>query len=257
MDLELNGKEFIVCGATSGFGHAIAMQLISEGAKVIALARGEEKLKELHEVYPGKLDFIAGDVTEGNTLQKLIRFTEKRNISGIVLNAGGPPAKTFAETTLSDWDQAYRQLVRWKIELTKAFLPHFLRMKAGRFVYIESSAVKQPMENLILSTSMRLAVVGFVKSLSQEVADSGITFNILAPGYHHTPAVERIITKKAETGRITRKEALGQIENSIPMKKAGDAGHFASLALWLLSPMADYVTGQVYTIDGGIVKSTL
>jgi 3-oxoacyl-[acyl-carrier protein] reductase len=257
MDLKLENKEFIVCGATSGFGQAIVMQLINEGANIIAIARGEDKLREIQEVYPGRMEYISGDITEGDMLKKLLKMTETRTISGILVNAGGPPAGSFLETSIADWDNSYRQLVRWKVELTRAFIPHFLKMKNGRFVYIESSAVKQSIENLVLSNSMRLAVVGFVKTISQEMAQSGITFNILAPGYHNTPAVERIISKKAEAGKISRKEAFTQIVNSIPMKRMGIAEHFASLAVWLLSPLADYVTGQVYTIDGGVVKSTL
>jgi 3-oxoacyl-[acyl-carrier protein] reductase len=257
MNLDLSGKEYIICGATSGFGHAIAMLLMEEGAKVIAIARSEEKLKEFNEAYPDRSEYLTGDITQPGTTKQLLKLTEKRNISGILVNAGGPPAKSFADNSLEDWDQAYHQLVRWKIDITKAFLPRFINQGFGRFLYIESSAVKQPIENLILSTSMRLAVVGMVKTLSQESADKGITFNVLAPGYHYTPAVERLVLKKSETGKISRKEALAQIENSIPMKRTGNIDHFASLAIWLLSPLADYVTGQVYTIDGGVVKSTL
>jgi 3-oxoacyl-[acyl-carrier protein] reductase len=257
MDLDLLGKEYIVCGATSGFGHAIAIRLINEGARVIAIARGEEKLRELHDAYPENTDFLVGDITQSDTQKRLLRIIEKRPQAGILVNAGGPPAKSFGEATLEDWDQAYAQLVRWKIEITKILLPRFTSQGFGRFVYIESSAVKQPIENLALSTTMRLAVVGFVKTLSQENVDKGVTFNVLAPGYHYSPAVERLIIKKAETNKISRKEALSQIENTIPMGKTGKLEHFASLAIWLLSPLADYVTGQVYLVDGGLVKSTM
>lgn len=103
---------------------------------------------------------------------------------------------------------------------------------------------------------MRLAVVGMVKSLSQEIPDKGITWNVIAPGYHSTPAVERLIQKKAQTLRISNKEARNQIEAAIPMKRTGDVDHLASLALWLLSPLSDYVSGQVYAIDGAVIKST-
>jgi 3-oxoacyl-[acyl-carrier protein] reductase len=104
---------------------------------------------------------------------------------------------------------------------------------------------------------LRLSVVGFVKTLSQEIPDKGVTFNILAPGYHYTAAVERLINKKSETEKISKKEAKTLLEKSIPMKRTGNVDHFASLAIWLLSPLSNYVTGQVFTIDGGVVKSTL
>jgi len=257
MDLYLKDTKFIVCGATSGFGHAITLQLIKEGASVLAVARGEEKLKELQQAFPEQIEILIGDITKTQTLSKLLKKVEKVKLSGILVNAAGPPAKSFIETSIEDWDEAYQNLARWKIELTKLFLPKFLSQKYGRLLYIESSAVKQPLENLVLSTSMRLSVVGFVKTLSQELPNNGITFNIIAPGYHHTPAVERLITKKAENLNVSKKEAQRQIEESIPMKKTGNLKHFASLALWLLSPLADYVSGQVYAIDGSTIKSTL
>lgn len=257
MDLNLKGKKFIICGATSGFGQAIAKQLVGEGAEIIAVARSEEKLREFAEAYGKQVQILIGDITQTKTIAQLIKITEGFELAGILINASGPPAKSFVETKLADWDEAYRQLVRWKVEITQAFLPKFIKQGTGRFLYIESSAVKQPFENLVLSTSLRLSVVGFVKTLSQEIPDKGITFNILAPGYHYTAAVERLINKKSEVEKISKKEAKNRIEQSIPMKRTGNVDNFASLAVWLLSPLADYVTGQVYTIDGGVVKSTL
>jgi 3-oxoacyl-[acyl-carrier protein] reductase len=257
MNLDLKDKEFIVCGATSGFGQAIAMQLIKEGAHVIAVARNEEKLKIFQDAHCQQMEILIGDITLSKTIDRLKKLTENRKLGGILVNASGPPAKSFIETTIDDWDEAYKQLLRWKIEITQAFLPLFIKRAYGRFLFIESSAVKQPLENLVLSTSLRLSVVGFVKTLSQEMPDKGVTFNILAPGYHYTPAVERLINKKAEVLKISAKEAKTLLENAIPMKHTGNVAHLASLAVWLLSPLADYVTGQVYTIDGGVVKSTL
>jgi 3-oxoacyl-[acyl-carrier protein] reductase len=257
MDLKIKGKKFIVCGATSGFGQAVAKQLVTEGAEIIAVARSEEKLREFAEAYGKQVKILIGDITQSKTIAQLSKITEGSELAGILINASGPPAKTFVETKLTDWDDAYKQLVRWKVEITQAFLPMFLKQGTGRFLYIESSAVKQPFENLVLSTSLRLSVVGFVKTLSQEIPDKGITFNILAPGYHYTAAVERLINKKSEVEKISKKEAKSRIEQSIPMKRTGNVDNFASLAVWLLSPLADYVTGQVYTVDGGVVKSTL
>jgi 3-oxoacyl-[acyl-carrier protein] reductase len=257
MDLNISAKTFIICGATSGFGQGIAKQLLLEGANVIAIARNEEKLKEFQDAYKHQMEILIGDITISDTIIRLKELSKGKIIDGLLVNAAGPPAKSFVETTISDWDEAYRQLVRWKIEITKTFLPVFLKQGYGRFLYIESSAVKQPLENLVLSTSLRLSVVGLVKTLSQELPDKGVTFNILAPGYHYTPAAERLINKKAENLKISKKEARAMIENSIPMKQMGNVDHFASLAAWILSPLADYVTGQVFTIDGGTVKSTL
>jgi 3-oxoacyl-[acyl-carrier protein] reductase len=124
-------------------------------------------------------------------------------------------------------------------------------------VYVESSSVKQPIENLVLSTSLRLAVVGFVKTLSQEIAKSGVTLNILGPGSHNTPAIDRLYHKKSEQTGLdfdTVKQAAIQ---QIPVGRLGDADDFASLALWLLSKQSGFVTGQTMMVDGGAVRSTL
>ena len=164
---------------------------------------------------------------------------------------------SFNETSLEDWDNAYYRLLRWKVEITKSFLKGMIEQGYGRFVYIESAAVKHYMENLVLSTSLRLSVVGFMKTLSQELPDKGITFNILAPGYHDTPALDRLIRKKAEMANISYEQAKQNIKNSIPVKKTGNIGDFASLAVWLLSPLAGYMNGQILSVDGGIIKSIL
>jgi 3-oxoacyl-[acyl-carrier protein] reductase len=257
MDLLISKKTFIVCGASSGFGQAISKRLLQEGANIIAVGRDESKLKELVDGYCGKIETFQGDLTKSETIQNLLKLTEKTEISGILVNAGGPPALKFMETSISDWDKAYNQILRWKVELTKAFIPRFIQNKYGRFLYIESSSVKQPIENLILSTSLRLAVTGMVKTLSQEIQEKGITFNIMAPGYHNTPAIERLLDKKVKDEHLSKNAARKQMEEQLPMKKAGSPDYFASLAVWLLSPLSEYVTGQVYAVDGGVLKGTL
>ena len=257
MNLKLDNTTFIVCGATSGFGLSITNLLVEEGATVIAVARTEAKLRELEDAYPGKIQILQGDITQGKTIKDLYKLSEKMKIDGILINAGGPPAMKFLESVLKDWDDAYQKILRWKIELTQLFLPKFISQNYGRVVYIESSAVKQPLENLVLSTSFRLSVVGMVKTLSQELPDKGVTFNVLAPGYHYTPAVERLIDKKAKDERISKKDARKIMEQNIPMKKTGNTDDFASLAVWLLSPLSNYITGQVFAVDGGVLKGTL
>jgi len=257
MELNINNQLFIVCGATSGFGLGITRLLVSEKAKVIAIARRKEKLDELAAEFHGKIEVFEGDITRSSTIDKLAKQAGSRKIHGILINAGGPPAMSFNETRLEDWDNAYHQLLRWKVEITKSFIPGMVRQGYGRFVFIESAAIKHYMENLVLSTSMRLSVAGFVKTLSQELPDKGITFNILAPGYHDTPALDRLIRKKAEMKDTSYELAKQSIEDNIPLKKTGSTGDFASLAVWLLSPLSGYVTGQIFAVDGGIIKSVL
>jgi len=257
MELDIKDRLFIVCGATSGFGNAITRRLIKEGARVIGIARRKEMLEALRSEMGESLEILQADVTSELFLTSLMDQINDRKTDGVVINASGPPALPFAETTMEDWDQAYRQLLRWKVGLTHSLLPHFLKQNYGRFVYVESASIKQPIETMILSTSLRLAVAGFAKTISQEIPDKGITFNVLAPGYHHTPAVDRIVQKKSKLSGIPEEEALKQLAGGIPMKRMGDPDQFASLALWLLSPLSAYVTGQVFAVDGGMVRGIL
>ena len=257
MDLEIKNKLFIVSGTTSGFGKAIAEALLTEGALVIAVARGEEKLKVLAATAPGKVETVAGDISDSRIIAQLVKVVGNRPLHGMVVNAGGPPAKTVLETTLEDWDTAYKNILRWKVEITQAFIPKMMQQQYGRIVYIESSSVKQPLENLVLSSSLRVAVVGMVKTLSQEIAKSGVTLNILGPGSHNTPAIDRIYQKKSEQTGLPFDEVKQTAIRQIPVGALGEASDFASLALWLLSPMSRYVTGETITVDGGTVKSML
>ncbi len=257
MDLNLNDKHFVICGATSGFGGAMANQLIDEGAHIIAIARNEEALVELQSKAFEQVEILCGDITQSETINELKSIVGERYLSGIVVNAGGPPARTFVETSLKDWDDAYQKLLRWKVEITHTFLPKFQKQGYGRFLYIESSSVKQPIENLILSTSLRLAVVGMMKTISEEHAQEGITFNVMAPSFHNTPAVDRLVKKKADNLGISFEEAREMAEKNLKLGKAGDPEDFGSLGLWLLSEKSSFVTGQVYAVEGGNVKSTL
>ncbi|NCC74017.1 MAG: SDR family oxidoreductase [Sphingobacteriia bacterium] len=253
MQLELENRLFLVCGATAGFGGAIAHALLNEGAKVIAVARNRQKLEELRLLFPDRVETISGDLSRHETPDSIVNLLSNRALDGMLVNAGGPPAKSFIETEMQDWDAAYASVLRWKIALVKALLPKFRKQRYGRMVFVESISVKQPVENLVLSNSMRLAVVGFVKTLSQEIAAEGITCNILAPGYHDTNAVKRVIQKKSDVSGLDYTTVQKQLQNTIPAGRLGDPAEFASLALWLLSPLSGYITGQTISVDGGVM----
>ncbi|MEQ1796676.1 MAG: SDR family oxidoreductase [Lacibacter sp.] len=256
MNLELKDQLFLIGGATSGFGKAVAEALIRESAKVIVVARGKEKLQEQYANKP-LAEIVEGDITQHATIEQLKKVVGDRQLHGILVNAGGPPAKTVLETTLEDWDDAYQKILRWKVELTQAFVPAMMKAGYGRLVYVESSSVKQPIENLVLSTSLRLAVVGMVKTLSQEIAKSGVTLNILGPGSHNTPAIDRLYVKKSEQTGLPFDDVKKNAIQQIPVGALGQADDFASLAVWLLSKSSRYITGQTILVDGGMVKGTL
>ena len=256
MDLQLKDKLFIVTGASSGFGKAITTALASEKARVIAVARGMEKLEALRQENPG-IEILSLDITLPESLNTLVKTLGDRTLTGIVVNAAGPPAKAFLETSMEDWDEAYQQILRWKVDLTHTFLPFFEQEQYGRYLFIESMSVKQPVPNLVLSTSLRLAVTGFVKTFSDEIAHKGITANIMAPGFHMTPALERVIRKNSEVQKLSWDETMDRMLETVPTRKVGKLGDFASLAVWLLSPLSSYVTGQTISVEGGAVKGVM
>jgi 3-oxoacyl-[acyl-carrier protein] reductase len=254
MEVAIKDSLFVVSGASSGLGKGVASALLSEGARVIAIAREAAKLQLLSSEYPGQVEVLSGDITHEETIGRVIAMIDDRKLSGACINAGGPPAKSFLETELEDWDQAYRQVVRWKVAFTKALLPIFRAREYGRLLFIESESVKQPISNLVLSNSLRLAVVGFAKTLSQEIAKEGITVNVLAPGFHDTPAAQRLFVKRSEVENISLAEARKKYEQQISVGRMGNPREFGMLAAWLLSPHSGYITGQTITMDGGAVQ---
>lgn len=254
MDLQLNNHFFVVCGAGSGFGKAVAERLVNEGASILAIARREETLLKLRYLKPQAIEILAGDLTDERFAEKIIKTLDGRIPHGILVNAGGPPARSFRETNLQDWDEAYKNLLRWKVDLLQKLLPGFLEKQYGRIVLVESVSVKQPVENLVLSNSLRMAVVGMAKTLANEVGSNGITVNVMAPGYHDTPAMERLFIKKSEILKIPVEEARCRFEKELMSGHMGNPAEFAMLAAWLLSPLSGYITGQTFSVDGGLVK---
>jgi 3-oxoacyl-[acyl-carrier protein] reductase len=254
MDLKISDHRFIVCGASSGFGRAIAEQLLQEGGSVIAIARREEKLSELKTQFGDQVTTIAGNLLTDETHNSIEAAIGNEAIHGVVINAGGPPALTPLETAMYDWDKAYKKVMRWKIDLSLRLVSYFTNANYGRMLFIESQSVKQPIPKLVLSNAFRAGVVGFAKSLSQEVAKEGVTVNVLAPGSHDTPAIERVIEKEEEDSDLSYDEIKASMENGIPVGRFGKGEELASLATWLLSPHAAYVTGQTISHDGGSIQ---
>ncbi len=257
MDLKIKNNYFIVGGAGSGFGKSVAITLANEGAKVLAIARTQSNLEILKNKFPENIDFIAADITNEETHTEILDYFKNKTLSGIFINAGGPPAGGFNDISMEQWDDAWKSVVRWKIALTKRLVPLLKQNQYGRILFLESVSVKQPVANLILSNALRTAVVGFAKTLSQEIMPEGITVNVMAPGYHATAAMERLFIKKSEVNGISVEEAKKDFEKEIPSGKMGNPDLLATLAVWLLSPLSEYVTGETITHSGGIVKGLL
>jgi 3-oxoacyl-[acyl-carrier protein] reductase len=254
MDLKLSDQRFVVCGASSGFGEAISRQLLQEGAHVVLVARRGELLRDKFSHFKDQTEIIEGSLIYNETLDKIEHSVQAKETHGIVFNAGGPPTGTPLETNMDDWDSAWKLVMRWKIDLALRLAPYFREKEYGRMLFIESQSVKQPLPSLTLSNSFRAGVVGFAKTLALEIAGSGVTANVLAPGSHETPAIERVIEKNKTSLNISFEDAKKNMEENIPVGRMGKAEELASLATWLLSPHAGYVTGQTISHDGGVIK---
>lgn len=251
MDLQLKDSFFVVGGAGSGLGKAVTLNLLQEGARVLGISRTAEPLAELSANFPNAFSYLSLDLASSDSLPVLMATIGDRQVHGVLVNAGGPPAKMVLETTPEDWDEAYRLLLRWKVGLVQQLMPAMMQHGYGRILFLESASVKQPIENLVLSNSLRMAVVGMAKTLSREIAHSGITVNVIAPGSHNTAAIERLYKKKSEQSGLSMEEVRQKAVDIIPVKNLGVPEDFAQLAVWLLSPASRYVTGQVYLVDGG------
>lgn len=245
-----NNNIFLITGASSGLGWAVSKKLLENGNKVILTARSERSFKELLNKYPKQVTYHLGDVNDEDFIKYLIE-SQPFNLTGVFINAGGPPAATFEESSLEDWDLAYKLLIRWKIQLVKGILPILQKNQKGRVLFSESNSITRPIKNLVLSNSMRMPIIGLIKSLVLEYPKSGITFNILAPGSHETKALDRLYEKLCKQQDISIEEAKEIISTGIPIGKTGSPDDYASFAHWILTGPSDFLTGQVLNIDGG------
>lgn len=255
-----SSNHIMVFGCSSGFGKAISLHLLDKGYKITGISRRRPDYADSYDAFR---HFSCDVQDEGALAQMLHDFTENlkpgdaiaSGLDGLVLNAGGPPTGGASELSYEAYRPAYRMVFEWKVQVVNALLQELKRGGKGRIVFVESQSLKQPIPGLVLSNSMRLAVAGFAKTLSREVADSGLTVNIVAPGSHNTPAIERIIKHKATQQNKSEADVKRQMEEAIPVKRFGEGHELASLVGWLLSPDSSFVTGQTLSHDGGNISA--
>jgi len=263
MDLGLNGKVAFVAAASRGLGRAVAEELAAEGASLVLCARKAETLslvsKQISETSGVPVFYVATDVSNVEDVSRAVQAGIEKfgRIDILVTNAGGPPAGQFESLSREMWKNATRLTLNSVLELTKAVLPGMKKRRWGRILNITSIAVKQPVDNLMLSNSLRAAVTGFARTLANEVATHGITVNNILPGYTRTVRVEELAQTAAEREGISAAEASAKWENEIPMKRLGEPREFAALAAFLVSERASYITGTSIPVDGGWIRSLI
>ena len=262
MDLGLKNKVALVTAASRGLGKAAALQFAREGAKVALCARGEvadQAADDIRRETGGEVLAARADVTRQADIDRLVDATVERfgGLDILVTNAGGPPSGVFDELDLDTWSKAVNLTLLSAVRLIKTALPHLRRSAAPAILTLNSYAVKQPIANLTLSNSIRLAVAGLTKTLSQELGPQGIRVNSILPGWTRTERVEEImIGRAAKSGRTPDEEAAA-ITSTIPLGRMARPKEIANVAVFLCSPAASYVNSVMLQVDGGIVKGTL
>lgn len=260
MELGLRGKVAFVAAASKGLGRAIAEELAAEGANVAICARGADALGEAAKTIGGRhgVEVLAlpGDISDPRQVDAMIQSAIGRfgKIDILVTNAGGPPSGNFESLTAEMWRRAAELTLLSVVNLVRAVLPGMKERGNGRIINVTSIAVKQPVAGLMLSNSLRAAVTGFAKTLANEVAPLGITVNNILPGYTRTERVVELAEAASKREGITSDAALSRWESEIPMGRLGEPEEFASLAAFLASDRASYITGQSIAVDGGWIR---
>lgn len=263
MDLGLGGRVALIAASSRGLGRAVAAELAAEGAHVVLCARGEAALEET----AGAIRRDAGvevlavpvDLSDLDAVARLGEAALERfgHVDVLVNNAGGPPAGPFETHDRGAWRSAIRINLESALELTRVLLPGMKERGWGRIVNITSVAVKEPVDGLILSNSVRAAVTGFARTLANEVAPFGVTVNNALPGYTRTDRLEELADALAAQREVDR----GTIEDgwraAIPMGRLGEPEEFAALVAFLASERASYITGRSITVDGGRTRGLL
>jgi 3-oxoacyl-[acyl-carrier protein] reductase len=263
MDFGLKEKVALVAAASRGLGRAVAEELAAEGASLVVCARKQETIervaKDIAAASGANIFGVAADVSKPEDVTRLVQTAIERfaRIDILVTNSGGPPAGPFDSFDLAQWEAATRLLLYSSVNLARAVLPGMKDRRWGRILNITSIAVKQPVDNLILSNSLRAGVTGFARTLANEVASFGITVNNIMPGYTRTERVEELARMMAGKQGITPAEFIARWEQEIPMRRIGDPREFAALAAFLVSERASYITGTSIPVDGGWIKAIM
>ncbi len=261
MDLKLQGRVALVGGSTSGLGLAIATALAEEGCRVALNGRDDARLRHALERLRARateeVDGFTADVAAPGEPQRLVEAVLHRfgSVDILVCNAGGPPAVDVEGATTESWQAALDLNLLSTVHLARAVVPHMKSREWGRIICSTSVAAKQPLPDLVLSTTARAGVLGFAKALSDEVAVDGITVNAVCPGYMRTERLEELIARKAASEGIDRGEACAALVRDIPVGRLGEPRELAALVAFLASEQASYITGVALQVDGGFVRS--
>ncbi len=262
MDLGLKGKVALVTAASKGLGKATALALAGEGARLIISARSEvlnETAAEIRAKTGVDVLALRGDIAQQEHIEEVVRAALDRfgQIDILIANAGGPPPGDFLSLQPEDWQAACDLTLMSAVRLCYAVVPHMIAQGQGSIVTIQSISVKQPIDNLILSNSLRMAVIGLFKSLANELGPKGIRVNSINPTYTWTERVEQLMLDRAQRSGKPIDELIAELTSRVPLGRMGTVEEFGRTAAWLASPAASFIHGQAILFDGGMSKSAL
>lgn len=263
MDLGLAGRVALVGGSSRGLGFAAARELAAEGCAVVVCSRDAAAVEAARDRIVqdtgaqvlGVVANLSAEAGVGDVTRAALDTFGRVDV--LVTNTGGPPAGPFESHSREAWRAAVSQNLESVLDLARAVLPSMKERRWGRIINITSIAVKQPVEGLILSNSVRAAVTGFARTLASEVASFGVTVNNVMPGYTRTERLVHLAEHNATTRGITVEEAYAQWEREIPAARLGEPDELAALVAFLASPRAAYITAQSIAVDGGWIRSLL
>jgi len=262
MDLQLKNKVALVTAASKGLGKAAALEFAREGARVVMCARSaqlEKSAEEIRTATGAEVLAVRADVTQQADIDALVSAALEKfgQIDILIVNAGGPPPGSFLSLKPADWEAAAALTLMSAVRLCYAVVPHMLARGEGSIVTTQSYSVKQPIDNLILSNSLRMAVIGLMKSMANELGPKGIRVNSINPAWTWTERVEQLMTDRAQRAGSTIEAQAAGVTTSVPLGRMGTVDEFGQSIVWLASPAASFIHGHALMFDGGATKASL
>lgn len=261
MELGLAGRSVLVTAASRGIGRAAAEAFLAEGARVTICGRDEATLMATLEALRGiaadRVHAVRADVSEPGEQHALHVAARERfgPVEVLINNAGGPPPGTHATVHDDDWQRAFDLTLRSAVRLTNLVLPEMQAAGWGRVINVSSYSVKQPMENMMLSNSLRLGALGWAKTLAGEVAAHGVLVNTVCPGWTDTDRVSGLLRHRADATGASENSLREGVAAQIPLGRIAEPREIASAIVFLASDAASYITGTALAVDGGVART--